>query len=72
MSKQMRVSDAQYSILSQLSDELGVSRVEILSNAIGLIKRLSDTNVTAIKIVCEDGEEKELLLTLNLRHVDAD
>ena len=60
----MRVSDAQYKTLSQLSDELGVSRVEILSNAIGLIKKLIDSNATTVKIVCTDGTEKELLITI--------
>ncbi len=63
-SKQMRVSEAQYKTLSQLSDELGVSRVEILSNAIGLIKKLIDSNATTVKIVCIDGTEKELLITI--------
>jgi len=64
MSKQMRVSDAQYKMLSQLSETLGVSRVEILSNAISLAKLLVDSKAVAVKIVCRDGEEKELLLTL--------
>lgn len=71
MSKQMRVSDAQYNILSKLSEELGVTRVEILSNSIGLIKMLVDNNATAVKVVCGDGAEKELLVTLLMGLVDA-
>ena len=61
-SKQMRVSEAQYKILSQLSDELGVSRIEILGNAIGLVKKLVDNNATTVKIVCADGTEKEFII----------
>ena len=70
MSKQMRVSEAQYKMLGQLSDELGVSRVEILSSVIGLAKVLVDNRATAVKVVCGDGTEKELLLTLLVRHTD--
>ncbi len=64
-SKQMRVSEIQYNIIGKLSKKLGVSRVEILSNAIGMIKRLYDIKATSIKIRCGDGTEKELLLTLD-------
>lgn len=64
MSKQMRVSDAQHKILGQLSKALGVSRVEILSNAISMAKLLVDNKAVAVKVVCKNGEEKELLLTL--------
>jgi len=60
----MRVSEAQYKVLGQLSKELGVSRVEILSNVIGLAKLLVDSNAIAVKVVCADETEKELLLTL--------
>ena len=67
MSKQMRVSDAQYKILSQLSETLGVSRVEILGNVIGLAKMLVDNKAKMVKITCEDGKERELLLTLLVR-----
>ena len=70
MSKQMRVSEAQYKMLGQLSDELGVSRVEILSSVIGLAKVLIDSRATAVEVVCGDGTEKELLLTLLVRHTD--
>lgn len=70
MSKQMRISDAQYNILSKLSEELGISRVEILSNAISLAKLLVDSKATAVKIVCRDGVEKELLLSLLVGFVD--
>jgi len=70
MSKQMRVSDAQYKILGQLSEILGVSRVEILSNAISLAKLLVDSKATTVKVVCKDGEEKELLLTLLVGFID--
>lgn len=63
-SKQIRVTIKQYDILGSLSEELGVSRVEILSNAIGMIKSLIDNNVVLIKAICKDGSEKELLLTL--------
>ena len=62
VSKQMRISEAQYKMLGQLSEELGVSRVEILGNAIGLIKKLVDNNATTVKIICADGTEKELLI----------
>ena len=72
MSKQMRVSEAQYKILGQLSDTLGVSRVEILSSVIGLAKALIDNKATGIKIVCADGKERELLLTLLVRHTNED
>jgi len=63
-SKQIRVTAKQYSILSDLSNTLGVSRVEILSNAISLAKVLVDSKATAVKAICKDGKEKELLLTL--------
>ena len=66
----MRVSEAQYKMLGQLSDELWVSRVEILSSVIGLAKVLVDNRATAVKVVCGDGTEKELLLTLLVRHTD--
>lgn len=62
----MRVSEAQYKILGELSEKLGVSRVEILSNVIGLAKLLVDNNATTVKVLCANGEEKELLLTLLL------
>ena len=70
-SKQMRVSDAQYKILSKLSEDLGISRVEILSNSIGLINKLVENNATSVKVVCGDGTEKELLITLLMGFVDA-
>lgn len=71
-SKQIRVTAKQYGILSDLSDILGVSRVEILSNAIGLAKILVDSKATAVKAICKNGEEKELLLTLLVGQSDED
>lgn len=68
--KQMRISDVHYKVLGQLSNDLGISRAELLGNAIGLIKKLMDNNATSVKIIC-NGEEKELLLTLLMGHVDA-
>ena len=64
MSKQMRISDVQYKMLSQLAESLGISRVEILSNSINLAKSLIDNKAKAVKIVCNDGVEKELLLPM--------
>lgn len=69
-SKQIRMTGKQYNILGDLSQILGVSRVEILSNAIGIIKLLVDNKATSIKVVCKDGNEKELLLTLLSGDVD--
>lgn len=70
-SKQVRVSEAQYNTLSKLSEDIGVSRVEILRNSISLIKILVDNNATAVKVKCGDGTEKELLITLLMGFADA-
>ncbi|KKM67117.1 hypothetical protein LCGC14_1474350 [marine sediment metagenome] len=70
MSKQIRVSDAHYKVLSEMSKELKITRVEILGNAIGLIKKLVDNNATSVKMVCGD-QEKEILITLLMGFVDA-
>ena len=70
MSKQIRVSAAHYKVLSEMSKELKITRVEILGNAIGLIKKLVDNNATSVKMVCGD-QEKEILITLLMGFVDA-
>lgn len=67
-SKQMRVSKTQYDVLGHLSDELGISRVEVLNNAVALTKFLVDSKAKAVKAVCPDGSEKELFLTILLGH----
>lgn len=71
MSKQIRVSDSHYKALGDMSKELKITRVEILANAIGLIKKMVDNNATSVKMICGD-EEKELLITLLMGFVDAD
>ena len=62
--KQMRVSQEQYDTLKALSETLGKGRPEILSNAIGLIGKIAQYDVESIKIVCKDGTEKEIFLSI--------
>lgn len=64
-SKQMRISKVQYEILGELSKELNVSRIEVLSNMVLLAKFLVDNNATTVKIVCGDVE-KEITLSMLL------
>lgn len=63
-SKQMRVSKAQYEMLGNLADILGVSRIEILNNAVALTKFLVDNKAASVKAVCSDGSERELFLSI--------
>jgi len=65
-SKQMRVSKTQYETLGSLSKALGMSRVEVLNNAVALTKFLVDSKAVAVKAVQSDGQERELFLTLLL------
>lgn len=65
-SKQMRVSKTQYETLGSLSKALGMSRVEVLNNAVALTKFLVDSKAVAVKAVQSDGHERELFLTLLL------
>ena len=60
----MRVSASQYDLVNNLAGQLGVSRAEVMSNALVLIKFLIDNNATAVKASCKDGVEKELMMTL--------
>lgn len=71
-SKQIRVTAKQYETLGNISNTVGISKVEILSSAIGIIKLLMDNKAVSIKAVCKDGSEKELLLTLLVGLVDED
>ena len=68
----MRVTDAQYKILSNMSSDLGITRVEILSNVIALAKLLVDNKAKTVKIISKDGTEKEILLTLLMGNGDED
>jgi hypothetical protein len=70
-SKQMRVSNMQYEVLGQLSGELGISRVELLNNAVALVKFLVDNKAKSVKAICKDDEEKEVFLTMLLGNNDA-
>lgn len=65
-SKQMRVSKAQYDTLGSLSKTLGMSRVEVLNNAVALTKFLVDSKAVSVKAIKPDGDERELFLTLLL------
>lgn len=60
----MRVSDAQYEVLGDLAKQVGMKRVELLNNAIALVKFLVDQDAETVKAKCKDGSEKELFLTL--------
>lgn len=67
-SKQMRVSKAQYELLGQLADQLDVSRIEMLNNAVALTQFLVDNKAVSVKAVNKRGEEKEIFLTMLLRN----
>jgi len=64
--KQMRVSKTQHDVLASLSDRLGISRAEVLNNAVALTKFLIDNKAVAVKAICKDGSEKELFLSILL------
>lgn len=64
--KQMRVSKVQYEALGKMAKHLGVSRVQILNNAVALTKFVVDNKATAVKVVCSDEEEKEIFLSILL------
>lgn len=66
MSRQMRVSDAQYKVLSDLMGKTGMKRTELLNNALALLRFLVEQEARGVKAVCENGTEKELYLTLLL------
>ena len=63
-SRQMRVSASHYDLVNNLADELGVSRSEIIANAVVLIKFLVDSNATSVRAICKDGTNRELMMTL--------
>lgn len=67
-SKQMRVSKSQYELLGQLADQLEVSRIEMLSNAVALTQFLVDNRAVSVKAINKNGEEKEIFLTMLLRN----
>lgn len=60
----MRVSASQYDLVNSLAGQLGVTRAEVMSNALVLIKFLIDNNATAVKASCKEGSDKELMLPL--------
>lgn len=64
----MRVSKAQYELLGQLADQLDVSRIEMLNNAVALTQFLVDNKAVSVKAVNKRGEEKEIFLTMLLRN----
>ena len=64
MSKQIRVSDNHYDLLEDLSDKLGMSRAELLSQAIGLVKMIAEEKPKAVKFIDVDGNEREILIAL--------
>lgn len=68
--KQMRISDAHHKMLGRLSTNLGVTRAEILGSVITLAQMLIDNKVTVVKVVCADGEEREILLPLLIGNID--
>ena len=63
-SKQMRVSEVQYEMLGKISKELKVSRIEVLNNAVNLVKFIIENKARSVKIVGSDGEEKEMYLSM--------
>lgn len=63
MSKQIRVSDAHYKDLTDMSSKIDIKREDILNNAIGLLKKLVNENTHSLILVTEDGREIELFLS---------
>lgn len=61
MSKQMRVSDNQFSEIGRLADDLGIKRSELLNLAIGLVRTIRGQKATSVKIVNKDKEVEVLL-----------
>ena len=64
-SKQMRISNTHYDILCKMAKDLGVSRSEVINNAISMMKFLLENKAKSVKAVCSDGE-KELFLSILL------
>jgi hypothetical protein len=63
-SKQMRVSEVQYEMLGKISKELKVSRIEVLNNAVNLVKFIIENKARSVKIVGSDGQEREMYLSM--------
>ena len=49
---------------NKLSKELKVSRVEVLNNAVNLVKFVVENKAKSVKVIGQDGKEKEIYLSM--------
>ena len=62
--KQIRISDAHLKELESLAEETGLRKPEILGIALGMFRALRDNNAKKIKVVNNNNEEVELVLSV--------
>ncbi len=62
--KQMRMPPTHYELIDQLAAQLGISRSEVLSNAIALIKFLVDNEAISVQALRKDGTTKEIMMAM--------